>query len=167
MKTLNDFLLMEIGDSRKPYAYKIKFGRQVKNGKMVPDKIRATFRAVAGDFRVFFWEQRHLAGHSFEVGFEGPDGEKLTDAGIASAFRIIATMIAIIKDVIKQFPAHYDGAEVSQISFKSSEHGKSGFNDSKASKQRLKLYNAFVKHELRGTNTKVNIGFAKTTITIK
>ena len=76
-------------------------------------------------------------------------------------------MIAIIKDVIKQFPAHYDGAEVSQISFKSSEHGKSGFNDSKASNQRLKLYNAFVKNELRGTNTKVNIGFAKTTITIK
>lgn len=147
MKTLKTFLV-EVGDSRKPYrfTFKVDFSGHHGSdyiGRFTTDSgIRYTMNALAANPRIF--------GMTIGFSLRGEFGDKLniTNAGVSDMFRIMATVIAFAKKSVVALKKTHD-IDVDKIYFTASGNDKFGENDPKKDKQRLKLYMAFIKKEMK------------------
>lgn len=140
--------LNEIGNSgQKPYRY--KFIKDSANQKEAHFKGKENLT-----YQVAFWFKRNKP--RLEVVFQTDEkGEHLTNFGIKEALKVMSTVVAITKEAVQQLRA--EGKTVDELMFESSKWGTDAkdLDNTKAAKQRQKLYIAFAKKELGANKVKI------------
>ena len=166
MKTFLEYLdeqfrirLDEIGNSARPYKYKIQYKRSniegFVNGDLTQVMDIVRFKTDLGHhyFIDHISMRKAIHGNMLEVGFGVfPDKKKnpyasafdLTGGGLEEAFKVMATVISATAEVLKEFHKKYD-LQFQWLMFSSSQVGKG--NGDKASEQREKLYKAFIRKQ--------------------
>ena len=171
-------LLKEIGDaSTVPYDYRLDESH-VERDEDTGEIIEQNFHALYGsdymqdtgdiyDSQIYVGIERLSDGEiDMEISFgtlEG--GQTITDRGVKEAMKVMATVVAVVKEVMKtmQRPDQW-GRKPDYISFSPARTGKTDTDlDPKFARQRQKLYTAFInKHFKPKRIDTVNIGSDRT-----
>jgi hypothetical protein len=161
MKSLNEFMLVEIGDSTKAVKYNLMippFADEMVVGWFnIDNKV---------SYQVQMVPKGTMRFSGYEILFSANGSSVTSDAGLYYAFKAIATIIAMVKEVVQKKKEMNDPVDF--IKFEGSAVLKDEERNSSNKKyiQRLKLYNAFVKKAISGTGWKATFTRSETKIKI-
>ena len=163
-----DTYITEIGNSRKPYPFKVvRFNQRTDNVRDdgQPEYVyTAEYRFKTDERYEYFVSLDTQPSSPIDLPTEyqtsisfGVLGSMFsaTDAGLSEAFRVMGTTVKIIRDHVDTIWKD-DRSRVTSIEFTSSRNDKIGTGESSDKKghQRIKLYKAFAKKEIPGVKFK-------------
>lgn len=167
MKTFEQYIC-EIGDSRNPFKYKLTI-KPKKIAHWSDEEGVYVQRGVAKfktDQKLNYIQHMMISpeprvkGYVYECSVDFAATNKImgqdhasfdvVDAGLAHAFRVMATVVAATKEFVQKVWKK-EGIKATEIAFDSDSSGKQGDSPHpRKQEQRNKLYIAFIKKEISG-----------------
>lgn len=143
MKTFERYILNELGDSYRPYAYSLSTIEAIRSKSHGIIHVRAKFKIENGskyiaELHTSFDATDGVVDVSFHTEAGISTNDRATNEGLATALRVVATVAAATKEhMLWMYKTH--GVKL-YVSFISGSKTKLGDSDSRKAIQRTKLY---------------------------
>jgi hypothetical protein len=137
----------EIGDSTKAVPYSIRYGNADDYDPQIRHEGKFKLNGLTYIVELGVYDLTNL-DVAFGLHTKGLHPLAAVDKGLEHAFKVMATVVAMTKEVIMTMHKKH-GYSIETITFGSSAMGKAAM-DPKKKDQRTKLYTAFIKKALPG-----------------